>query len=79
MKKLNESQWKKDRTRLKDLIETINACAGFNTSLTSLETAVDVADEAESLLWLWMNELQAAKAELKYDIDQVKRNTVKVG
>jgi len=79
MNKLNEAQWKKDRTRLKDLIETINACAGFNTSLTSLETAVDVADEAESLLWLWMNKLQAAKAELKYDIDQVKRNSVKVG
>ena len=79
MKKLNESTWKKDRTRLKDLIETINACAGFNTSLTALETAVDVADEAESLLWLWLNELQAAKAELKFDIELLKRNAVKAG
>lgn len=70
---INEQQLKKDRTHLKNLVETINALNGFRT-ITSLTEAVRLIDQTEQLLTNYCHKLQAARAEIRYTIDQLHRN-----
>ena len=72
-KQLNINTWKKDARRMRELMETANALNGFN-GITVLVDAIDCIDEAEALMELWMNELRANRAELKYQVDALKRD-----
>jgi len=70
---INEQQLKKDRTHLKNLVETINALNGFQ-AVTPLTEAVRLIDKTEQLLMNYCHKLQAARAEIRYNIDQLERN-----
>jgi len=70
---INEKQLQKDRTQLKNLVETINALAYFGTS-TSLTEAVRLMDQTEQLLMSYCHELQAARAEMRFTIERLHRN-----
>ena len=72
-KQLNLNTWKKDSRRMRELMETANALNGFK-GVTVLEDAIDCIDEAEALMELWMNELRANRAQLKYQVDAIKRD-----
>ena len=48
-------------------------------TIESLTDAVECADEAERILEELIHKLQANRAELRYAIDELRRNTVKVG
>jgi septal ring factor EnvC (AmiA/AmiB activator) len=70
---INEKQLQKDRTQLKNLVETINALAYFGTP-TSLTEAVRLMDQTEQLLMNYCHKLQAARADMRFAIDQLHRN-----
>ena len=69
---MNLNTWKKDSRRIRELMETVNALSGFRGT-TVLGDAVDCLDEVDALLNLWMNEVAGTRAELKYQIDALKR------
>lgn len=71
-KQLNLITWKKDARRMRELMETANALNGFK-GVVVLEDAIDCIDEAEALMELWMNELRANRAQLKYQVDAIIR------
>jgi hypothetical protein len=48
-------------------------------TIESLTDAVECADDAERILQELIHKLQANRAEMRYAIDELKRNTVKVG
>ena len=72
-KQLNLNTWKKDSRRMRELMETANALKAFN-GVVVLNDAIDCIDEAEALMELWMNELRANRAQLKYQVDAIKRD-----
>ena len=71
-KQLNLNTWKKDSRRMRELMETANALNG-SKGVIVLEDAIDCIDEAEALMELWMNELRANRAQLKYQVDAIIR------
>lgn len=71
-KQLNLNTWKKDSRRMRELMETANAL-NASKSVIVLEDAIDCIDEAEALMELWMNELRANRAQLKYKVDAIIR------
>jgi hypothetical protein len=58
--------------------ETINEHIQEST-VESLTDAVECADDAQRILESLIHKLQANRAELRYAIDELKRNTIKVG
>lgn len=72
-KQLNINTWKKDSSRIRDLMETANALNGFQ-GITVLVDAIDCIDEAEALMHLWLNEVRSNREELKSQVNVIKHD-----
>ena len=67
---VDENQLRKDRTKLKNLVETINALNTYQAA-TPLTEAVNLIDEAQKLITEYTHKLQAVRADIKYKLNAI--------
>jgi cell fate (sporulation/competence/biofilm development) regulator YlbF (YheA/YmcA/DUF963 family) len=67
---IDENQLRKDRTKLKNLVETINALNTYQAA-TPLTEAVNLIDEAQKLITEYTHKLQAVRADIKYKLNAI--------